>query len=223
MPTTQSGALKIPAEPGRIDLAFWNAAATTAQFEVFLSGARNAKARAVCVPSSRVALAFARLEDTPVKVVALAGFPLGITDADAKRFEAETAIDNGAQEIELVLSTGQLKDGDTRGLLRELRDVVECAEERPVVATIESSALTREQIILACHLVMDSGAAGVSCSTGFWPGITPDAAIIPLLREATSPKLEIKAAPVSTEQQARALLASGATRLGMVIEPAPGT
>ena len=85
----------------------------------------------VCVNGSRVVQAYARLQDTPVKVAATVAFPLGAMDLDCKRFETEAAIDEGAHEIDVVLNIGRFLDGDYAYVLRELRDVVEAADERP--------------------------------------------------------------------------------------------
>src|SRR2546421_13113661 len=86
----------------------------------------------VCVNGSGLELAFSRLGDTDIKVTALVGFPLGASDADVKRYEAEAAVDDGASELEYVMNIGKLKDGDTQFVLREMRDIAEAAEERPV-------------------------------------------------------------------------------------------
>ena len=112
----------------------------------------------VCVGGSRVELACSLLEDTEVKVTGLVGFPFGAGDSDAKRYETEVAIDHGAQEIETVLNVGRLKDGDHGYVLRELRDIAEAADQRPVKVILETSLLTLEEKNLACQLVLDSGA-----------------------------------------------------------------
>src|SRR6185369_3204104 len=77
----------------------------------------------VCVNCSRVARAYALLEETEVKVACTVGFPLGAMSPDSKRFEVEAAIDDGAHEIDVVLNIGKLKDGEDAAVLRELRDV----------------------------------------------------------------------------------------------------
>jgi deoxyribose-phosphate aldolase len=200
----------------KVELALWDPFATAAQFDTFCEGAARAKVRAVCVPSAHVALAVAKLEETSVKVVALTGFPLGSSDPDVKRFEAETAIDFGAQEIELVLNTGRILEGAWKALLRELHDIVECADERPVCSAIETHALTVEQIVSTCHLLLDAGVTTVASNTGFCPRPT-DPGVIKLIRESTSPRFQIKATPVSREEDAQALLSAGATRLGVIV------
>jgi deoxyribose-phosphate aldolase len=211
--------LKLSTEfSGRIDLALWSPVATVQDHEALLAGARKIGARAVCVPSSRVALASARLEDTSVKVVALAGFPMGTADADVKRFEAEAAIDSGAQEIELVLNHARLRDGDAQGLLRELRDILEVTNELPVCLAVELSWLSREEVVQVCHLALDAGVGGISTGTGFWSQSSPDAEVIRLMREATSPRFILKAAPVMEEAAASKLIEAGASRLGLAFE-----
>ncbi|MEW6302404.1 MAG: deoxyribose-phosphate aldolase [Verrucomicrobiota bacterium] len=168
----------------------------------------------VCVNTSRLALAHALLEDSEIKVSAVVGFPLGACDADAKRFETEVALDLGAQEIDMVLNIGRLKDGDDKYVLRELRDVVEAAEERPVKVILETCLLTREEKIRACRLVLDSGANFVKTSSGFSAG---GATIedVRLLREIVGKDFGVKAAGgIRDAAMARALIEAGANRLG---------
>ena len=200
----------------RVDVALWKPIATTDEVEAFCVEASRRKIRAVCVNGSRVALAYARLEDSSVQVVALVGFPFGAMDADVKRYEAEVAIDHGAQEIEAVLNSGLLKDGAHKLVLRELRDIVEAAEERPVCAVVETTQLTRDQIAAACELIQESGAKAVSTGADFWPGARASEADIKALRETLGPKFVVKAAGgVHEHKTALALLDAGATRVGV--------
>jgi len=199
----------------RIDAVLGKPAATAGEIETLCAEAREHKFRAVCVNTSRIELAYARLEDSGVKVVALVGFPLGAMDADAKRYETEVAIDHGAQEIEVVLNLGWLKDGSHKPVLRELRDVVEAADERPVCAVIEATQLTREEITLACQLILESGAKAVSSGADFWPDMYASEADVKLLRETSGPEFILKAAGgIRDAQTALALLDAGATRIG---------
>ena len=117
----------------RIDWTFWKGSATSAQVEQLCKLARQQKVRALAVNGSRVELACTCLEESGVKTVALVGFPLGAADSDTKRFATEVAVDQGAQEIEMVLNPGQVKDGNTSALLRELRDVAEVLDQRSAV------------------------------------------------------------------------------------------
>lgn len=198
-----------------MDAALWKPAATVGEIEAFCAEAHERKFRAVCVNGSRVALAYARLEDSGVHIVALVGFPLGTMDADAKRYEAEVAVDHGAHEIEVVLNPGWLKDGLHKQILRELRDVVEAAEERPVCAVIETAQFTRDQIAAGCALIRDSGAKAVATSTDFWPDLRASEADVRLVREKIGDDYVVKAVGgVREAQTALALLDAGATRIG---------
>src|ERR1035437_5611841 len=140
--------------------------ATRQDLEQLCAAARAQSAHGVCACGSRVELACSLLEDTEVKVTGLVGFPLGAADADAKRYETEAAIDVGAQEIETVLNVGRLKDGDHRYVLRELRDIAEAADQRPVKVILETGLLTPEEVRRACELALDSGVHCVCTGTG---------------------------------------------------------
>jgi deoxyribose-phosphate aldolase len=131
-----------------------------------------------------------------------------------KRFEAEAAIDDGAQEIDLVINLGRLKDGNNKYVLRELRDVVEAADERPVKVILETGLLSREEKIRACELVVESGAHFVKTSTGSNAGgATLDD--VKLLREAVGEKFGVKASGgIRDLKAALAMIEAGATRLG---------
>ncbi len=188
--------------------------ATAKDIEWLCAEAREHRFYAVCVNGSRVELARHCLEETTVKVATVVGFPLGAMDADAKRFETEAAVDAGAQEIDMVLNIGRLKDGDDRFVFRELRDVVEAADGLPVKVIIEACLLNRDEKLRACSLILESGARFVKTSTGFAAG---GATIedVKLLREAVGPKFGVKAAGgIRDAATARAMIEAGANRLG---------
>ena len=188
--------------------------ATRQDLEKVCATARARGFHSVCVGGSRVELARTLLEDSEVKVTGLVGFPLGAADADAKRYETEVAIDHGAQEVETVLNIGRLKDGDHHYVLRELRDIAEAADERPVKVILETGLLTPEERDLACQLVLDSGAHCVCTGTGLRAAATTED--VRSLRAAVGVKFGVKAAGLSDLQGAIALIEAGATRLGTV-------
>jgi len=171
---------------------------------------------AVCVHGSRVALASARLEDSDpaVLVAAVVGFPLGSGVTDSKRFEVESVIDLGAQEVDVVLNVGKLKDGDDRGVLRELRDLVEAAETVPVKLILETGLLTDDEKRRACSLAVEAGIKMVKTSTGFGKG-GATVEDVRLLRECVGPRLGVKASGgIRDVATALAMIDAGATRLG---------
>ncbi len=168
----------------------------------------------VCVNGSRVEQAREWLGESDVKLAVTIGFPLGATDADTKRFETEAAIDSGAQEIDVVLNIGRLKDSEDRYVLRELRDVVEAADERPVKVILETCLLTLEEMERACGLVVDSGARFVKTSTGFSTG-GATLEHVRLLRQWVGPDFGVKASGgIRDTATALAMIEAGATRLG---------
>jgi deoxyribose-phosphate aldolase len=195
--------------PRIIELPLWRVDATSKDIEEICRKAREQKLFGVCVASSRIELAVSLLEDTDLKVTALVGFS-GSEDGDVKRYETEIAIDYGAQEIEVCLNVGKLKDGDRKYVLRELRDVAEAADERIVKVEIRPKLLTREELQLACELILDSGAHFVSAKYITSPSIED----IKTCREAIGPKFGLKAgSEILNSEEALALVAAGATRL----------
>jgi deoxyribose-phosphate aldolase len=195
--------------PGIIELPLWRIDATAKDIEDICRKAREQKLYSVCVTSSRVELAASLLEDSEVKVTALVGLS-GSEEGDVKRYETEIAIDCGAQEIEVCLNVGKLKDGDRKYVLRELRDVAEAADERIVKVEIRPRLLTRPELQLACELVLDSGAHFVCARYVAQPNIED----IKACREAVGPKFGVKAGEeILDTQTALALVGAGATRL----------
>lgn len=198
---------------GRIEQYFLRPDATAKDLEQLCTEAREWSFRSVCVPTSRVELAYSRLEDTDIKVTALISFPLGWAESDAKRYESELAIDCGAHEIEMAINIGRIKDGDHRYVLREIRDVAEAADERPVKVAIETSLLTREEILLCCDLALDSGIHGIGIGTDLTH--LPSAELVELVRGAVGEKFGVKAiGEIPDAGTARALINAGAATLG---------
>ena len=202
-----------PAELARrIERTLVRPEATRQNIEQLCAEARAQNFHGVCVCGSRVELACSLLEDSEVKVTGLVGFPLGAADSDAKRYETEVAIDHGAHEIETVLNVGRLKDGDHRYVLRELRDIAEAADQRPVKVILETELLTPEEVNLACKLALDSGVHCVCTGTGLRSVATVQD--VQSLRAAVGEKFGVKAAGLSDAQTAVAMIEAGATRIG---------
>lgn len=199
---------------GYIDYTLLKPDATRVEIAKLCTEAREHRFYSVCVNGSRVLEARDLLEDSGVKVTTVIGFPLGAADADAKRFEAEAAVDAGANEIDAVMNIGRLKEADHRYVLRELRDIAEAAEERIVKVILETCLLTRDEKILAAKLVLDSGAHFVKTSTGFGPanGTVED---VKLLRDVVGPTFGVKASGgIRDTRTALAMIEAGANRLG---------
>ena len=197
-----------------IDHTLLRADASPRQIEQLCAEAREHRFFSVCVNGAWVAAARHFLDDSDVKVACVAGFPLGAMSSDVKRYETETAVDDGAHEIDVVLNLARLKAGDDKFVFRELVDVVEAADERTVKVILETCLLTDEEKVRACKLAIESGAHFVKTSTGFGTrGAT--AADVKLMREAVGPEFGVKASGgIRDAQTARLMLEAGATRLG---------
>ena len=199
---------------GYIDHTLLKPEATARDIEQLCAEARAHRFYAVCVNGSYIQLARHCLEDSDVKVAGTVGFPLGAVETDVKRFETEAAIDAGAHEIDVVMNIGWLKDRRDVQLIRELRDIVEAADERPVKVIIEAALLTHEEKVRACEIAVESGAKFVKTSTGFGKsGATVDD--VKLLRKIVGPKFGVKASGgIRDATTALAMIEAGATRIG---------
>ena len=188
--------------------------ATRAQLEQLCAEAAEHQFSTVCVNGSRVELAYSLLEDSDVQVCTVVGFPLGAMDADAKRYETEVAVDLGASEIDMVMNIGRFKDGEHDYIVREIRDVVEAADDRVVKVILETCLLTNDEIAQACKLVTQAQAHFVKTSTGFGnAGATLEH--VRLMRETVGQFAGVKAAGgVRNADDARAMIEAGATRIG---------
>jgi deoxyribose-phosphate aldolase len=190
-----------------------NADVTRGDLEQACVDARKHGLASICVNGSRVLQAVHLLDDTEVKVTCAVAFPLGASDTDAKRYETEVAIDSGAHFIEVAANLGRLKDGDDAYVLRELRDVVEAADERPVSVLLNSGLLTPDEIRRVSLISLDAGAKGIAIANGLDSGTTLQA--VRLVREAAQAGVGIKVEMDNFEiPEMVALIEAGATRFG---------
>ncbi|RKZ01518.1 MAG: deoxyribose-phosphate aldolase [Candidatus Hydrothermota bacterium] len=123
--------------------------------------------RSVCVNPSFVPVVDRILNGTNVMVCTVVGFPLGATSTEVKAYEAKWAVENGAQEIDMVIHIGKLKEGDDGYVVRDIRAVVTAAQNAKVKVIIETAFLTDEEKLRAVELIKHGGAHFVKTSTGF--------------------------------------------------------
>ncbi|MCR5808010.1 MAG: deoxyribose-phosphate aldolase [Clostridiales bacterium] len=176
--------------------------------------------KSVCVNSCHCALVSAALKGTGVKTCCVVGFPLGAMATEAKAFEAAYCVANGADEVDMVINIGAVKDGDIKLLEDDIRAVVKAAHNEPgprhalLKVIIETCLLTDEEKILACEAAMRAGADYVKTSTGFSTGgATPED--VALMRGVVGTRLGVKASGgVRTPEDAEKMIAAGASRLG---------
>ncbi len=168
----------------------------------------------VCVNPCNVAFAARELSGCDVRVCAVCGFPLGANTAEIKALEAAKARSDGADEIDMVINVGKLKDKDDEYVLQEIKDVVEAVPGAVVKVIIETCLLTREEKIRACRLAEKAGAHFVKTSTGFSKsGATPED--VALMRENVSEKMSVKASGgIHNRAFAEELVKAGASRIG---------
>ena len=170
----------------------------------------------VCVNPARVALVASELRGSKVKTCSVVGFPLGATTTEVKMCEAELAIRAGAQEVDMVINVGALKDRDYQVVMSDIQDVAEVchAGKALLKVIIEACLLEDSEKVIACAISKLAGADFVKTSTGFSKsGAT--AADVALLRRVVGPELGVKAAGgIRTLEDLRAMVAAGATRVG---------
>lgn len=198
----------------RIDHTLLAPEATPDEVRRFAAQARSLGVAGACVAPIWVPLVAETLGGTAVKVVTVVGFPLGFQTAAAKAFETKDAVRNGADEIDMVLSRGPLRAGRLDPIQQEIRGVVEAADGLPVKVILETAALTETEVRRAAEVAERAGATYVKTSTGFGPG-GATVAIVRFLRHVVGDRLRIKASGgIRTLEDARAMLAAGADRLG---------
>ncbi len=168
----------------------------------------------VCVNPRYVALAADELKGSSVKVCTVVGFPLGATTTLMKMMETRDALANGAQEIDMVLPVGSLKEGNYADVYRDISSVVEAAGCYLVKVILETSLLTKEEIVRGCILAKMAGADFVKTSTGFGGG-GATVEDIALMRRVVGADMGVKASGgVRDRAAAVAMVEAGANRIG---------
>lgn len=187
--------------------------ATWEQVQAVCDEGRQFGTAAVCIPPRFVKRAGDYAGNT-IKICTVVGFPNGYSTPEVKVFEAEDAIRNGADEIDMVINQGLAKSGDWEGLLAEIRAVKASCKGRILKVIIETCNLTSEEKIALCRVVSMSGADFIKTSTGFASG-GATVEDVKLLRENISPDVRVKASGgIRTFEQAQALIEAGAGRIG---------
>ena len=199
---------------GYIDHTLLRPDTTARDIEKLCTGAVKHQLFAVCVNGCWVQHAWDYLGDSDVTIATVVGFPSGAMDSDAKRYETEVAIDNGAHEIDMVMNLGKFLDGDHQAVSREIRDVIDAADDRRVKVIIETGYFNDEQIATACKIAVQAEAHFVKTSTGFGPG-SATIEHVQLMRETVGQFCGVKASGgIRDAKTARAMIKAGATRIG---------
>lgn len=168
----------------------------------------------VCVNPVYVPLAAQQLKGSDVKVCTVIGFPLGMNLTKTKVEEAELAIKEGADEIDMVINIGMLKAGHDDYVREEIRLLKEAAGSRVLKVIIETCLLTDDEKVRACKASKEAGADFVKTSTGFSTG-GATAHDVALMRKTVGPEMGVKASGgVRTREDLIAMVEAGANRIG---------
>ena len=149
-----------------------------------------------------------------IPVCCVVGFPLGAMDTASKAFEAKTAIENGAAEVDMVINIGRLKNGEYDAVREDIRAVKQAVGDKVLKVIIETCLLTDDEKIKMCEIVSDSGADYIKTSTGFSTG-GATFHDVELFAKHVKPGVKIKAAGgISSLEDAEKFIELGASRLG---------
>ena len=222
----EGGASRVSSSPGfcppddlgirsRIDHTLLKPEATSDEIRQLCKEAAENCFASVCINPTYVALGAELLRDSSTKVCTVVGFPLGAHLTEVKAYETRRAIQDGAREIDMVIDIGALKSKDHAKVERDIRGVVEACGPHVVSKVIlEMTLLTTEEKIAGCSLAKAAGADFVKTSTGFAGG-GATLEDVKLMREVVGSDMGIKAAGgIRTVEDAKQMIAAGATRLG---------
>jgi len=184
------------------------------QIDQLIEEAKKYNFKSVCVNPIWVKYAKEQLKGTDVLVCTVIGFPHGTHTAIVKTQETLDAVINGADEIDMVINVSALKSGDYETILDEIRGVVVSAGDLVVKVIIETCYLTNEEIVKACELSVEAGAAFVKTSTGFGTaGATVEH--VTLMKKTVKDEALVKASGgVRTYEDAVKMINAGASRIG---------
>ncbi len=197
----------------RVDHTLLSPAATWEEIKAICDDGMKFKTASVCIPASYVKRAKEYVGDA-LAICTVIGFPCGYSTSEVKCFEAENAVKNGADEIDMVINIGWLKDGEHGLLLDEINAVKASCGGKLLKVIVETCLLTEEEKKEICRTVSKSDADYIKTSTGFSTGGATFEDIA-LFAENISPRLKIKAAGgISSLEDAEKFIALGADRLG---------
>lgn len=191
--------------------------ATKSELIKLLDEAKEYKFLGVCVNPVNVKFASEYLKDSGVKIVTVIGFPLGQTTTEAKVLETIDAVKNGADEIDMVINSGKLKDGEYEYIVNDISAIKGACQGKALKVILETDLLSSEEIKIASDLCVKGGADFVKTSTGFVKnGVGAKVEDVKLMYETVKDAgLGVKASGgVRDKEAALAMIEAGATRIG---------
>ena len=197
-----------------IDHTILKAEATQSEVIQLCAEAKQYKFASICVNTCFAELVSKELKGSDVKTCVVVGFPLGAMITEAKAFEAKTAVEKGAQEVDMVINVGALKEKRYDFILEDIKAVVNASRPAIVKVILETCLLTDEEKVKACELSVEAGADFVKTSTGFSTGGATSEDIT-LMRKTVGKNIGVKASGgVRTKADALEMIEAGASRIG---------
>ncbi|MBR1942380.1 deoxyribose-phosphate aldolase [bacterium] len=191
--------------------------ATKDQFLKLFEEAKEHKFFGVCVNPAYVKLAKENLEGSGVTIVTVVGFPLGASSSKVTAFEAKTAIEDGADEIDMVLNVSAMKDKNYDYIVEDIKTVKEACGSHLLKVILETDLLTKEEIKKASELCVEAGADLVKTSTGFVKGgVGAKPEDVKIMHDVVAPhgKMVKASGGVRSKEEALAVIEAGADRIG---------
>jgi deoxyribose-phosphate aldolase len=219
--TEETGAASTP--PGRYDASYakymdhtvLKPETTRETVKRFCDEAKEYKFASVCINPTHVAYVADQLKGSGVKTCCVIGFPLGASTSFIKSLEAMEAVKNGAEEVDMVINIGALKDQNYSLVFEDIKAVVDAAHPKALVKVIiETSALTDEEKVIACELAKRAKADFVKTSTGFGSG-GATVEDVRLMKRTVGDSMRVKASTgINNREITDKMLAAGAVRMG---------
>lgn len=197
-----------------IDHTLLKPEATQDQIEKLCQEAKQYDFASVCVNPYWVPFCKEELKDSDVKVCTVIGFPLGATSSASKAFETAHAIEQGADEVDMVMNIGELLAGHDQAVQKDIEAVVQAAQGKIVKVILETCLLNDAQIERACSLCVKAKADFVKTSTGF-NSAGANTHVVEVMKQAVKGQTKVKAAGgVRNQADMDAMIAAGADRIG---------
>lgn len=197
-----------------IDHTLLKPEATQDQIEKLCQEAKQYDFASVCVNPYWVPFCKEELKDSDVKVCTVIGFPLGATSSASKAFETAHAIEQGADEVDMVMNIGELLAGHDQAVQKDIEAIVQAAQGKIVKVILETCLLNDAQIERACSLCVKAKADFVKTSTGF-NSAGANTHVVEVMKQAVKGQAKVKAAGgVRNQADMDAMIAAGADRIG---------
>ena len=198
-----------------IDHTLLKQTATRSDIKKLCDEAREYGFYSVCVQPVYVSACCEFLKNSPsIKIACVVGFPMGENKTETKVYETRRAIADGADEIDMVACISAIKNGNYAYVRREIKQIVKAAKGSPVKVILETSLLTRDEMVRAALCARDAGAAFVKTSTGYF-GEGARAEDVKLLKQTVDGKCSVKASGgIRTAEKFREMIEAGADRIG---------